>query len=132
MHTAGGTTLSGNLYTYNNAHNISSWTTQTAQRTYTYDAVDRLTAVALNRSRKKEESPYEICCGNEVLVGDEVIADESEGVVVSVLDTKQFSEQYPEGWCEQKTGAFVETKKWGLIHYLDFDDDVRLIKRSSH
>jgi len=46
MHTAGATTLSGNLYTYNNANNISSWTTQTAQRAYTYDAVDRLTRVS--------------------------------------------------------------------------------------
>ena len=46
MHTSGATTLSGNLYTYNNASNISSWTTQTAQRAYTYDAVDRLTSVS--------------------------------------------------------------------------------------
>jgi RHS repeat-associated protein len=45
MHTAGTTTLNSNLYTYNDANNISNWTTPTAQRTYTYDAVDRLTAV---------------------------------------------------------------------------------------
>jgi YD repeat-containing protein len=31
MHTAGATTLSGNLYTYNNANNISSWTTASDQ-----------------------------------------------------------------------------------------------------
>jgi len=60
---------------------------------------------------------------------DEVIADDSEGIVVTVLDTKQFSEDYPEGWCEQTTGAFVETKKWGLIHYPYFDDDVKFIAR---
>ena len=46
MHTAGATTLNGNLYTYNDAHNISSWTTQSAQRAYTYDTVNRLTAVS--------------------------------------------------------------------------------------
>jgi RHS repeat-associated protein len=46
MHTAGATTLSGNLYTYNDANNISSWTTATDQRTYNYDAVDRLTGVS--------------------------------------------------------------------------------------
>jgi YD repeat-containing protein len=34
MHTAGATTLSGNLYTYNDANNISSWTTATDQRAY--------------------------------------------------------------------------------------------------
>jgi RHS repeat-associated protein len=45
MHTAGGTTLSGNLYTYNNANNISSWTTASEQKGFTYDAVDRLTNV---------------------------------------------------------------------------------------
>jgi hypothetical protein len=68
--------------------------------------------------------------GNEVLLGDEVVADDSAGVVVAVLDTKQFSTHYPEGWSDQKTGAFVETKKWGLIHYPDFDDDVKLVKRA--
>ncbi len=46
MHNKGATTLSGNLYTYNDANNISSWTTQTAQRAYTYDTVDRLTGVS--------------------------------------------------------------------------------------
>jgi RHS repeat-associated protein len=46
MHTNGSTILSGNLYTYNNANNISSWTTQTSQKEYTYDAVDRLTSVS--------------------------------------------------------------------------------------
>jgi RHS repeat-associated protein len=46
MHTAGGNTLNGNLYTHNNANNISSWTTATTQKAYTYDAVDRLTNVS--------------------------------------------------------------------------------------
>src|SRR5205807_7139726 len=46
MHTAGATTLSGNLYTYNDANNVSSWTTAADQRAYTYDAVDRLTGVS--------------------------------------------------------------------------------------
>ena len=46
IHTKGATTLSGNLYTYTNGNNISSWTTQTAQRTYSYDAVDRITTTA--------------------------------------------------------------------------------------
>src|SRR5205814_5909696 len=42
----GATTLSGNLYTYNNANNISSWTTASAQRGYTYDALNRLTGAS--------------------------------------------------------------------------------------
>ena len=66
--------------------------------------------------------------GNDVQIGDRVIADESEGVVVTVLDTKQFSDDYPEGWTDEKTGVFIETKRWGLIHYLALDDDVKLIE----
>src|ERR1051326_714592 len=46
IHASGSAILSGNLYAYNNANNISSWTTQSAQRTYSYDAVDRLMTVA--------------------------------------------------------------------------------------
>lgn len=45
IHTAGPTTLSGNLYTYNDARNIASWTTGANQKAFTYDAVDRLTNV---------------------------------------------------------------------------------------
>lgn len=68
--------------------------------------------------------------GSEVHLGDIVIADDSEGVVVSVLDTRQFSDDYPEGWSDEKEGAFVETKKWGLIHYPRFDEDVTLVRRA--
>ena len=46
MHNLGATTLSGNLYTYNPASNISSWTTASDQRAYSYDPVDRLTGVS--------------------------------------------------------------------------------------
>jgi RHS repeat-associated protein len=46
MHMAGATTLSGNLYTYNYANNITSWTTASTQRAYAYDAVDRLTGAS--------------------------------------------------------------------------------------
>ncbi|HMG74378.1 MAG TPA: Ig-like domain-containing protein [Pyrinomonadaceae bacterium] len=46
MHMAGATTLSGNLYTYNDANNITSWTTASTQRAFTYDALDRLTGAS--------------------------------------------------------------------------------------
>jgi hypothetical protein len=68
--------------------------------------------------------------GNEVYLGDKVIADDSDGVVVVVLDTKQFSDDYREGWDNEEKGAFVETKKWGLIHYPEFDEDVTLVQRA--
>jgi len=58
MHSAGSMVLSGNTYTYNDANNLSSWTTQTAQRTYSYDAVDRLTGVT-NFSTPVESYAYD-------------------------------------------------------------------------
>jgi RHS repeat-associated protein len=58
MHTAGATTLSGNLYTYSNAHNLTSWTTPTAQRTYAYDNADQLTGVS-NFEMPTESYTYE-------------------------------------------------------------------------
>ncbi len=67
--------------------------------------------------------------GNDMQIGDRVIADESEGAVVTVLDTKQFSDDYPEGWTNEKAGVFIQTKRWSLIHCLDLDDDVKLIAR---
>lgn len=67
--------------------------------------------------------------GNEIHVGDKVIADDSEGVVVCVIDTKQFSNSYPEGWISAEKGVFIETTKWGLVHYPEIDEDVSLIER---
>jgi hypothetical protein len=68
--------------------------------------------------------------GREVYISDKVIADDSDGVVVSVLDTKQFSQDYPEGWIDSDRGVFIETRKWGLIHYTELDEDVELIERA--
>ncbi|HVS81147.1 MAG TPA: hypothetical protein VHE60_05395 [Pyrinomonadaceae bacterium] len=45
IHTKG-VTLSGNLYSYSNANNISSWTTASDMRAYSYDALDRLTGAS--------------------------------------------------------------------------------------
>ncbi len=63
MHNLGATTLSGNLYAYNNANNISSWTTASDQRAYTYDPVDRLTA-ASNFETPTESYAYD-AAGNQ-------------------------------------------------------------------
>jgi RHS repeat-associated protein len=58
MHTAGATTLSGNLYTYNNANTISSWTTASDQRSYSYDSVNRLTGTS-NSEMPTESYSYD-------------------------------------------------------------------------
>ena len=67
--------------------------------------------------------------GDEIYVGDEVIADKSEGVVVCVIDTKQFTEDYPEGWNYLEKGCLVETKEMGLVHYPEIDEDIILKSR---
>jgi hypothetical protein len=69
--------------------------------------------------------------GNEVYIGDKVIADDSEGVVVCVIDTKQFSDNYKEDWAYLGKGMLIETKKWGLIHYPEVDEDVILVERAN-
>lgn len=55
--------------------------------------------------------------GEEVLLGDKVLADESKGVVVCVIDTKQFTDEYPEGWNYFEKGVSVEAKAldWFII-----------------
>ena len=67
--------------------------------------------------------------GEENLISDEVIADKSEGVVVCVIDTQQFSDDYAEGWGYLKKGCLVETKAMGLVQYPESDEDLILRKR---
>ncbi len=71
-------------------------------------------------------------CGDEIFIGDEVIADRSEGIVVCVIDTKQFSEDYPEeGWSYLEKGCLIETKEMGLLHYPEADEDLIFKKREN-
>jgi hypothetical protein len=69
--------------------------------------------------------------GQEVLVGDKLIADRSDGVVVYVIDTKQSSKEHPAGtWDYLEKGMMVETVEMGLVHYPETDEDVILIERA--
>lgn len=68
--------------------------------------------------------------GQEICVGDNVTADKSEGVVVCVIDTKQFTEKYqPESWAYLEKGCLIETKEMGLVHYPVADKDLILSNR---
>jgi len=68
--------------------------------------------------------------GQEICVGDNVVADKSEGVVVCVIDTKQFTEEYQaEGWAYLEKGYLVETREMGLVHYPEPDEDLILKSR---
>jgi hypothetical protein len=69
--------------------------------------------------------------GREVCIGDKVIADNSNGTVVYLIETKQGSEKYPDGfWDYLKNGVMIETD-FGLVHYAVVDTDVIFIERSS-
>lgn len=67
--------------------------------------------------------------GEEILIGDEVIADTSDGVVVCVIETQQFSDDYAEGWAYLEKGCLVENEAMGLVHYPESNEDLILIKR---
>ena len=64
--------------------------------------------------------------GQEICVGDNVVADKSKDVVVCVIDTKQFNAEYSEFWGYLEKGCLVETKAMGLVHYQEPDEDLIL------
>lgn len=48
------------------------------------------------------------------------------------MDTDQYSPEFPKNdWGYLKTGVMVKTDKAGLIHYVEADEDLRLIKRGT-
>jgi hypothetical protein len=62
--------------------------------------------------------------GQEICVGDK-----SEGVVVCVIDTKQFTKEYQEGWAYLEKGCLIGAKAFGLVHYQEPDEDLILKSR---
>ena len=71
--------------------------------------------------------------GSEVMPGDKVkLWGGCYGVVVCSLDTNEYSVDYPESqWSYLKSGVMIKTDKAGLIHYVEADEDLELISRSS-
>lgn len=68
--------------------------------------------------------------GEEIYVGDNVIADKSDGIIICVIDTKQFTAEYTEeDWAYLEKGCLVETKEMGLVHYPKSDEDLILKSR---
>jgi RHS repeat-associated protein len=57
-HLAGPTTLISNVYAYNDAHNVASWTNASGSHAYGYDVVDRLTT-ATNSGQPNENYAYD-------------------------------------------------------------------------
>ncbi len=68
--------------------------------------------------------------GEEILVGDKVNLDNNPGIVVFVIPSSQYSENYSESeWNYLKDGFGVETEKYGLVHQVSPDDDLILVNR---
>lgn len=70
--------------------------------------------------------------GNEAKLGDRVkLWDGCHGVVVCSFDTNEYSTDYPGSeWGYLKSGVMIKTDKAGLIHYIEADEDLELIKRA--
>lgn len=72
--------------------------------------------------------------GEAVKLGDRVrLGQESDGVVVFIIDTGEYSSDYPEAqWGGYlKKGVMIHFNSYGLFHYEDsIEPDVQLIARA--
>lgn len=70
--------------------------------------------------------------GTDVRVGDRVqLWEGCQGAVVCAMDTDEYSPDFPKkDWSYLKSGVMIKTDKAGLIHYVEADEDLRLIKRA--
>lgn len=68
--------------------------------------------------------------GEEIRVEDNVLFGEARGKVVFVIDSQQFSSEYPQTeWAYLENGIGIETDKYGLIHETKPDEDLVLLNR---
>jgi hypothetical protein len=56
----------------------------------------------------------------------------AEGVVVCSLDTDEFSSAYPKNeWSYLKKGVLIESPQAGLIHYIEPETTLELVRRGA-
>jgi hypothetical protein len=69
--------------------------------------------------------------GQDVMLGDRVrLGDDDGGIVVSSIDTGEYSAEAPESdWSYLKKGVVIRFPKFGLIHYEKPEPDLALIAR---
>ena len=69
--------------------------------------------------------------GREVKLGDRVkLDDDSGGVVVASIDTREYSAVCTEAqWSCLQKGVLVDFPRWGLIHYEEPDQDLEFLAR---
>jgi len=72
--------------------------------------------------------------GQEVRVGDRVrLDDDTGGVVVFSIDRDEYAADYPKAeWAYLEAGVMIHFPKYGLIHFVEDDDDLELLSRAMH
>ena len=69
--------------------------------------------------------------GSDIQLGDIVDLVGMEGTVVAVLDTREFSPDYPaESWSYLTSGVLILTSEAGLVRCPAHDEDLRVVRRS--
>lgn len=69
--------------------------------------------------------------GSQVMLGDVVALGNDEGVVVCCIDGDQHdSLRQSDVWNALKTGVVVEFKKYGSIHFPEYEGNLRLLRRA--
>ena len=69
--------------------------------------------------------------GQEIILGDRVqLGDDDGGIVVCSIDRDEYSCNHPkEKWGYLGKGVVIEFPLFGLIHYEEPEEDLRLISR---
>jgi hypothetical protein len=69
--------------------------------------------------------------GEEIHAGDRVLYGGSRGVIVFVVDRKEYSAEFSEEyWGDSGTGFMIQTQMWGLMRLDAADEDLELISRA--
>ena len=70
--------------------------------------------------------------GQEVRLGDRIKLGEDEGgIVVCSIDTGEYTDEHSEAqWGYLKKGVMINFPKYGLIHFVEPDEDLQLIART--
>jgi len=70
--------------------------------------------------------------GEIALLGDRVVLGDNErapGIVLADMDGGTYSADN-DGWAYLKQGVMIEFKAYGLIHYIEPDEDLLLVARA--
>lgn len=70
---------------------------------------------------------------NEAMVGDTIeMVSREIGTVVASLDSGNYSDDYPKSdWEYLNEGLLVDSDSFGLLHFTDNSELVRLVRRGS-